>query len=83
MRSRASRWRSGRPRDVPRRRALAFEIASATIQVVAPLTATLYTDPGCPWAYSASPAFAVLQWRYGDELRWRLGMIRLAENGAA
>ena len=50
---------------------------------MAPLTATLYTDPGCPWAYSASPAFAVLQWRYADELRWRLVTIGLAESGAA
>ncbi|MGA7705519.1 MAG: DsbA family protein [Solirubrobacteraceae bacterium] len=33
---------------------------------------THFTDPGCPWAYSASPALAVLQWRYGVQLRWRL-----------
>jgi 2-hydroxychromene-2-carboxylate isomerase len=38
-----------------------------------------YTDPGCPWAYSASPALAVLQWRYGDQLNWRLVMIGLTE----
>ena len=33
---------------------------------------THFTDPGCPWAYSASPALAVLRWRYGDQLDWRL-----------
>jgi 2-hydroxychromene-2-carboxylate isomerase len=49
---------------------------------VARLTATLYTDPGCPWAYSASPAFAVLQWRYADGLDWRLVTIGLAESAS-
>ena len=37
------------------------------------------TDPGCPWAWSASPALAVLRWRYGDGLRWRHVMIGLTE----
>jgi len=27
------------------------------------LRATLYTDPACPWAYSATPALTVLRWR--------------------
>jgi protein-disulfide isomerase-like protein with CxxC motif len=39
-----------------------------------------YTDPGCPWAYSASPALAALAWRYGDQLNWRHVMIGLAED---
>ncbi len=39
-----------------------------------------YSDPGCPWAYSASPALAVLQWRYGEQLDWRLVVIGLAED---
>jgi protein-disulfide isomerase-like protein with CxxC motif len=38
-----------------------------------------YTDPGCPWAYSTGPALAVLRWRYGDQLDWRLVMIGLTE----
>ncbi|MDP9293202.1 MAG: DsbA family protein, partial [Actinomycetota bacterium] len=38
-----------------------------------------YSDPGCPWAYSASPAHAVLQWRYGSQLQWRLVTIGLTE----
>src|SRR3982751_685201 len=37
------------------------------------------TDPGCPWAWSASPALAVLRWRYGDGLHWRHVMIGLTE----
>ena len=32
--------------------------------LMASIAVTEYTDPGCPWAYSASPALAVLQWRY-------------------
>lgn len=39
-----------------------------------------YTDPGCPWAYSASPALAVLHWRYGNQLRWRIVTIGLTEH---
>ncbi len=45
------------------------------------ITATLYSDPGCPWAYSESPALAVLDWRYADGLDWRLVTIGLAETG--
>jgi predicted DsbA family dithiol-disulfide isomerase len=39
-----------------------------------------YTDPGCPWAYSAEPDFAALRWRYGRGLRWRRVMIGLSES---
>ncbi|UGS38407.1 DsbA family oxidoreductase [Capillimicrobium parvum] len=39
-----------------------------------------HTDPGCPWAYSASPALAVVRWRYGDQLDWRLVTIGLTES---
>jgi len=38
------------------------------------------TDPGCPWAYSSSPALAVLRWRFGDQLDWRLVTIGLTED---
>ncbi len=43
------------------------------------LAVTEFTDPGCPWAYSASPAIAVLQWRYRDQLSWRVVTIGLTE----
>jgi protein-disulfide isomerase-like protein with CxxC motif len=49
---------------------------------VGKLSATLYADPGCPWAYSANPALAVLRWRYSDDLDWRLVTIGLAEHGS-
>jgi 2-hydroxychromene-2-carboxylate isomerase len=45
------------------------------------LSATHFTDPGCPWAYSASPALAVLSWRFGDAIDWRLVTIGLTESG--
>jgi predicted DsbA family dithiol-disulfide isomerase len=44
------------------------------------ITITHFTDPGCPFAYSASPALSVLRWRYGDQLDWRLVTIGLAED---
>lgn len=43
------------------------------------ITVTHHTDPGCPWAYSASPALAVLRWRYREQLDWRLVTIGLTE----
>jgi protein-disulfide isomerase-like protein with CxxC motif len=39
-----------------------------------------FTDPACPWAYSASPALATLRWRFGDQLEWQLVTITLAED---
>ncbi len=44
------------------------------------ISVTHFTDPGCPYAYCASPAIAVLRWRYGPQLRWRLVTIGLAED---
>jgi 2-hydroxychromene-2-carboxylate isomerase len=43
------------------------------------IKATLYNDPGCPWGYSANPAFRALEWRYGDQLDWRLVVIGLSD----
>jgi 2-hydroxychromene-2-carboxylate isomerase len=40
---------------------------------------THFSDPGCPWAWSAGPAFATLHWRYGDQLEWQHVMIGLSE----
>ncbi len=42
-----------------------------------------YTDPGCPWAYSAEPDLIALRWRYGGALRWRRVLIGLAESHEA
>jgi protein-disulfide isomerase-like protein with CxxC motif len=46
------------------------------------IEATLYTDAGCPWAYSANPALRVLEWRFRDQLSWRLVMIGLREEAS-
>ena len=43
------------------------------------IRATLFNDAACPWGYSANPAFRVLEWRYGDQLEWRLVMIGLRD----
>ena len=40
---------------------------------------TLYSDPACPWAYSATPALSVLRWRYRDQLDWELVTIGLRD----
>ena len=50
--------------------------------MIVPVQVTHFSDPGCPWAWSASPAIAALRWRYGEQLDWRLVMIGLTENGA-
>ena len=46
------------------------------------IEATLYSDPACPWAYSESPALRVIEWRYRDQLRWRLVLIGLTEDAS-
>ncbi len=46
------------------------------------ITATLYSDPACPWAYSESPALRVIEWRYGDQLDWRLILVGLTEEAS-
>ena len=43
------------------------------------IEAVLYTDAGCPWAYSANPALRVLEWRFREQLSWRLVMVGLRE----
>jgi 2-hydroxychromene-2-carboxylate isomerase len=50
--------------------------------LVAAIKATLYSDPACPWAYSAVPPLRVLDWRYGDQLDWRLVLIGLTEDAS-
>jgi predicted DsbA family dithiol-disulfide isomerase len=46
------------------------------------ISATLYSDPACPWAYSESPALRVIEWRYGDQLDWRLVLVGLTEDAS-
>ncbi|HEV2058783.1 MAG TPA: hypothetical protein VGR11_05460 [Solirubrobacteraceae bacterium] len=41
---------------------------------------TDFTDPGCPWAYSAEPFRRRLMWLYGDAIQWCHRMVVLAED---
>ncbi len=36
-----------------------------------------FTDPACPFAFSAEPARFRLRWHYGEQLEWRTRMIVL------
>lgn len=38
---------------------------------------TLFTDPACPFAFSAEPVRWRLRWTFGDQLRWTTRMIVL------
>ena len=55
----------------------------AKIKVMAPLKITEFTDPGCPFAWSAEPARRRIGWLYGDQLEWELRMAGLADDGSA
>jgi predicted DsbA family dithiol-disulfide isomerase len=46
----------------------------------APVCIVEFTDPGCPWAYSAEPVRWRLLWLYGRELGWRRRMVGLASD---
>ncbi|HVF78052.1 MAG TPA: DsbA family protein [Solirubrobacteraceae bacterium] len=41
---------------------------------------TEFTDPGCPWAWSAEPFRRRLQWLYGDKLDWGRRMVVLSDS---
>ncbi len=41
------------------------------------LEITHFTDPACPFAFSAEPTRWRLRWHYGDQLAWRTRMIVL------
>ena len=42
-----------------------------------PLQISLFTDPACPFAFSAEPVRRRLRWHYGDGLTWNVRMIVL------
>ena len=47
---------------------------------MAALRVTEFTDPACPFAFSAEPARMRLRWLYGDQIEWRPRMIVLSES---
>ncbi|MGH2835622.1 MAG: DsbA family protein [Solirubrobacteraceae bacterium] len=48
--------------------------------MTSPLSATLYSDPACPFGYSENPALRVIEWRYGSQINWRLVLVGLSED---
>ena len=38
-----------------------------------------FTDPGCPWAYSAEPFRRRLNWLYEGSIEWIPRMVVLAD----
>jgi 2-hydroxychromene-2-carboxylate isomerase len=47
--------------------------------MTSPLSATLFSDPACPFGYSENPALRVIEWRYGSQIDWRLVLVGLSE----
>jgi predicted DsbA family dithiol-disulfide isomerase len=41
---------------------------------------TEFTDPACPWAYSAEPFRRRLDWLYGEDLVWEVRMVGLSHS---
>src|SRR3954471_10970447 len=39
-----------------------------------------FTDPACPFAFSAEPARLKLHWLYGDQIEWQPRMVVLSES---
>jgi predicted DsbA family dithiol-disulfide isomerase len=40
---------------------------------------TEFTDPGCPWAWSAEPARARIDYLYGERIEWRVRLVGLRD----
>lgn len=47
---------------------------------MATVSVTHFSDPNCPFAWSAEPQLRRLQWRYGSQLEWTTRMVVLAAN---
>ena len=70
------------PLSRPARRCFAgpLQRLSNLPQMNASIEATLYSDPACPFGYSENPALRVIEWRYGDQIDWRLVLVGLSES---
>jgi predicted DsbA family dithiol-disulfide isomerase len=51
--------------------------------MAADVVITEFTDPACPWAFSAEPFRRRLNWLYGDQIAWEVRMVGLSEDPAA
>src|SRR6202034_2112481 len=72
----------GDPRDGAGGRRCQFRRTSCAYKrgINGQLSVTLFSDPACPWGYSENPALRVIEWRYGDQLDWRLVLVGLSED---
>jgi predicted DsbA family dithiol-disulfide isomerase len=59
------------PRDSRASAQVTSKLAGVQIEI------THFTDPACPFAFSAEPIRRRLRWHYGDQLVWRTRMIVL------
>src|SRR3954454_11326219 len=66
---------TGRRTPPRRRRATSSDRAAP----VADVCISEFTDPACPWAYSAEPFRLRLLWLYGDSIEWRSRMVVLSK----
>ena len=48
--------------------------------MAADVVITEFTDPACPWAYSAEPFRHRLRWLYGDSIEWKVNVVVLSES---
>ena len=51
----------------------------AVDSTAAPVLIRHFTDPSCPWAFSAERQRLRLLWLYGDQIEWELHMVVLSE----
>src|SRR5436853_7694048 len=47
---------------------------------VADIRINEFSDPGCPWAWSAEPFRRRIDWLYGDRIEWRVHLVGLSES---
>lgn len=47
---------------------------------VASVEITTFTDPNCPWAFTAEASRLALRWTYGDQLLWRRAYVVISEH---
>jgi predicted DsbA family dithiol-disulfide isomerase len=51
--------------------------------MAADVVITEYTDPACPWAFSAEPFRRRLSWLYGEQIAWEVKMVGLSDGSGS
>ena len=49
-------------------------------ETTAPVLIRHFTDPSCPWAFSAERQRLRLLWLYGEQIDWQLHVVVLSEH---